>query len=79
MHRQYGIGSEAKKLGQLPVQSIKSLPYGLEKIVYKMKPGSLALPTRLGENFAIIYLEQKHDTPLDPSTENKILQSLLDS
>ena len=77
--RQFGIGKEAKKLGELPTQPIKSLPYGLEKIVGKLTPGTLAMPTRLGENFAIIYLAAKSDTRLDTSTENQILQNLLDS
>tara|TARA_B100000674_G_C37634072_1_gene820223 strand:+ start:24 stop:779 length:756 start_codon:yes stop_codon:yes gene_type:complete len=77
--RQFGIGSESKKLGELPIQPIKSLPYGLEKIVGKLTPGTLSMPTRLGENFAIIYLAAKSDTRLDTSTENQILQNLLDS
>ena len=77
--RQFGIGKEAKKLGELPIQPIKSLPYGLERIVYKMTPGNLSMPMRLGENFAIVYLAEKNDTRLDISTENKILQNMLDS
>ena len=44
-----------------------------------MTPGNLSMPMRLGENFAIIYLVEKNDTRLDISTENKILQNLLDS
>ena len=75
---QFGHGPEVKNGGRLGSLSISSLPYGLEKIVVKMSPGDLSMPSRMGSDFALISLESRTDCPLDSNTESRIYQNLLD-
>jgi len=75
----YGIGSERKNSGYLPLQPISGLPYGLEALVSRMGEGDLSMPMRLGQNFAIVELEKKELCSLNTATENLILQTILES
>lgn len=75
---QFGHGPEVKNGGRLGSLPISSLPYGLEKIVVKMSPGDLSMPSRMGSDFALIALESRTDCPLDSNTESRIYQHLLD-
>ena len=75
---QFGHGPEAKNGGRLGSLPLSSLPYGLEKIVVKMSPGDLSMPSRLGSDFALIALESRTDCPLNSNTESRIYQQLLD-
>lgn len=75
---EYGHGPEVKNGGRLGSLPLSGLPYGMEKIVVKMSPGNLSMPSRLGSDFALIFLESRTDCPLDSNTESHIYQNLLD-
>ena len=75
---QFGHGPEVKNGGRLGSLPLSSLPYGMEKIVVKMSPGNLSMPSRLGSDFALVTLESRNDCPLDSNTESRIYQNLLD-
>ena len=76
---EFGEGPETKSNGELPLQPVSSLPYGLNSVVIRMKPGSLAMPARLGEKYAIVQLIERIDCPLNSDTEGLIIQKQLEA
>ena len=76
---QFGEGPETTSNGELPLQPVSGLPYGLNSIVARMKPDTLAMPARLGEKYAIVRLIERVDCPLNSDTEQLILQKQLEA
>ena len=66
------------KDGLIPLQSLASLPFGLDKVLPKLEPGELMPPSRLGKYEAIVQLEEFKSACLDESSRNRLLAAELD-
>ena len=76
--RRFGIGPEKAADGLIRLQPLASMPYGLGKILPKLKPGELMPPSRLGKFLALVQLEQFKPARFDDSSRQRLLASELD-
>ena len=76
--RRFSEGPEKAKDGLIPLQSLASLPFGLDKVLPKLEPGELMPPSRLGKYVAIVQLEVFKSACFDESTRNRLLAAELD-
>ena len=76
--RRFSEGPEKAKDGLIPLQSLASLPFGLDKVLPKLEPGELMPPSRLGKYVAIVQLEVFKSACFDESSRNRLLAAELD-
>ena len=76
--RRFGDGPEQSNDGLIPLQPLSSMPLGLAKVLPKLEPGELMPPSRLGQHFALVQLEQFKPARFDDSSRQRLLAAELD-
>jgi hypothetical protein len=74
----FGVGNEVSTQGLLKECTLSDLPYGLEKIAFKLDDNVISMPMRLGDKFAMVQIVDKKNCILNSHTETLILQKQLD-
>jgi len=70
---EYGEGAEKYRGGLITEQTLANMPFGLEELLIRLKPGRLSKPLRLGEGFCLVELISFESSQLDESTTTKLL------
>ena len=76
-HR-FGEGPERAQAGLIPLQPLSSMPLGLGKVLPRLEPGELLPPSRLGEQVALVQLEQFKPARFDAASRQRLLAAELD-
>lgn len=76
--RRFGEGPEKNLDGLIPLQPLSSMPYGLEKVLPKLKAGEVTPPSRLGQHVAVVQLKKFLSASFDDSSRQRLLADELD-
>ena len=76
--QRFGEASERSQGGLIPLQPLAAMPLGLSKVLPRLEPGELLPPTRLGEQVALVQLEQFKPARFDHSCRQRLLAAELD-
>jgi len=77
--REYSQGPEAQTGGLIGPVEVASLHPSLAQILMSSQPGRLGSPTRLGEWWVIVRLEQRLPAQLDAALRQQLLNHLFES
>ena len=78
LSQRFGEGPERGQGGLIPLQPLATMPLGLGKVLPRLEPGELLPPTRLGEQVALVQLEQFLPARFDAASRQRLLAAELD-
>lgn len=73
----FGEGPERWQGGLIPLQTLRTLPYGLAPLLERLEPGRISSPLRLGKVFCLVELVELRMSQLDEQTETTLLAEQL--
>lgn len=75
--REFGEGPERHQGGLIPLQPLRTMPFGLAPVLERLKPGLLSQPMRLGKGFCLVELIESQISQLDEVTSEALLAEQL--
>ena len=70
----YGKSPENIRGGLIPLASLSELPFGLDKLLPRLKIGEVTPPQRLGDCVALVELLEMQPSVFDDETERRLLK-----
>lgn len=73
----FSEGPERNHGGLIPLQPLKSMPFGLAPLLQNLEEGKISQPMRLGKGYCLVELVEFHSSQLDETTEDQLLAEQL--
>lgn len=77
--RRFSNGAERTQGGLITLRPLASMPLGLGKVLPRLDLGELLPPCKLGENFAVVQLEDWQPARFDDHSKRSLLSMELDN
>ncbi len=75
--REFGEGAEHLQDGLIPMQPLRTMPFGLAAVLEHLKPGQISQPMRIGKGFCLVKLINMQISQLDEATSEALLSEQL--